>query len=128
MKVEILSEKLSEDRNESFWYYGKEIARVQFPNGKKLYVESSGALELLVNNTRFVGENAVTEALNTNLTDKDIEEMTNDDSFSLMNWLSIVLVDENGETIDELSIEDDYDSALKTLEETKEEIFKGLYS
>ena len=45
-----------------------------------------------------------------------------------MNSLSIVLVDENGETIDELSIEDDYDSALKTLEETKEEIFKGLYS
>ena len=42
MKFEILTEKIAEDKMDSFWYYDDEIARVQFMNGKKLYAESRG--------------------------------------------------------------------------------------
>ena len=54
MKLEILSPKL-ENRQEACFYYDEDVARMQLPNGKKLYLQSRGYLEILVNDTKHKG-------------------------------------------------------------------------
>lgn len=131
IKVEILVEKMSESLNEPFWYYGEDIARVQFPNGKKLYAESRGELQVRFeeNGTRFIGDNAVTEAINLGLTDKDILDLYENDLVILNNWFEIVLVDIEGNLIgDESGMATTYDEAIELLKEIGKEQIKLMYT
>lgn len=131
IKVEILVEKISDNLNDPFWYYGEDIARVQFPNGKKLYAESRGELQVRFeeNGTRFIGDNAVTEAINLGLTDEGIADLYENDLVILNNWFEIIMIDINGEPIgDELGTASSYDDAIKMLEEVGKEQFDLMYT
>jgi hypothetical protein len=94
-KLEILTKKLSPNKINSFWYHGDVIARVQFPNGKKLYAESAGELEVWIDGDLFVGVNAVVEATKRGYTDVDIEALSSNDAFRCGNWFVIIMVDIN---------------------------------
>ena len=130
-KVEILKEKFSEDKNDPLWYYGEDIARIQFMNGKKLYAESRGELQVQFeeNGTRFKGDNVVTEACNLNLTDKDIELLSQNDLVIFSNWFAIIMVDINGECCsDDLGIAGSYDEAIEMLKEIAPIEYAEMYT
>lgn len=129
-KFETLTEKISEDRADSFWYHGKEIARVQFPNGKKLYAEASGEIGLYFDEDGdvFKGQNAVDEAINRNLKDSDLDELGIQDRWRNNNWFVIIMVDINGNVCsDDIAIGDDYDHAIQLLNEAAKENFEKEY-
>lgn len=117
---EILTEKISEDKIDSFWYHGKDIARIQYPNGTKIYAEASGDIGLYFEEDGdvFKGQNAVDEAIKRNLTDKDLDQLGIEDRWRNNNWFVIIKVDINGEVIgDDLGIGDNYDHAIEILKE-----------
>ena len=121
---EILTEKISEDRNDSFWYRGKEIARIQFPNGTKLYAEAQGEIRIQFEEggVHWKGAKAVEEAFDRGLTDNDLDELANNDLMDMNNWFVIIKVDINGEVVgDDLAIGDDYDHAIELLIECAKE-------
>jgi len=130
-KIEIVTKKLSENRNDAFWYYdNKDIAVVQFMSGKKLYVESNGELELSfeIDGDTYEGKKAVEYAIENNLTDSDLEEISEFDGFGLNNWIDVVLVDIHGESSDEpLGTFGSYDEALEKLPEIASQEYDKMY-
>jgi hypothetical protein len=127
-KLEILTKKLSPNKINSFWYHGDVIARVQFPNGKKLYAESAGELEVWIDGDLFVGVNAVVEATKRGYTDVDIEALSSNDAFRCGNWFVIIMVDINGEVCsDDLAIGDDYNHTMELLNTVTKEQFELMY-
>ena len=128
IKLEILTKKLSPNKINSFWYHGDVIARVQFPNGKKLYAESAGELEVWIDGDLFVGVNAVVEATKRGYTDADIEALSSNDAFRCGNWFVIIMVDINGEVCsDDLAIGDDYNHTMELLNTVTKEQFELMY-
>ena len=126
--LEIITEKLSPNKINSFWYHGDSIARIQFPNGKKLYAESAGELEVLIDGDLFIGDNAVVEATKRGYTDVDIEQLGSNDAFRCNNWFVIIIVDVNGEVCsDDLAIGDDYNHAMELLNTVAEEQFELMF-
>ena len=127
--LEIITEKLSPNKINSFWYHGDSIARIQFPNGKKLYAESAGELEVFIDGDLFIGDNAVVEATKRGYTDVDIEQLGMNDAFRCGNWFVIIMVDVNGEVCsDDLAIGDDYNHAMELLNTVAEEQFELMFS
>jgi hypothetical protein len=127
--LEIITEKLSPNKINSFWYRGDSIARIQFPNGKKLYAESAGELEVLIDGDLYIGDNAVVEATKRGYTDVDIEQLGSNDAFRCGNWFVIIMVDVNGEVCsDDLAIGDDYNHAMELLNTVAEEQFELMFS
>jgi len=127
--LEIITEKLSPNKINSFWYHGDSIARIQFPNGKKLYAESAGELEVFIDGDLFIGDNAVVEATKRGYTDVDIEQLGSNDAFRCNNWFVIIMVDVNGEVCsDDLAIGDDYNHAMELLNTVAEEQFELMFS
>lgn len=118
--MKILIDKLADNKVDSFWYYGETIAEIELPNGHKLIAETQGAIEMRFeeNGTKFVGDNAVTEALNLDWSDSDLHSLNDDDLFIFTNWFVVVEIDEHGELVsDDLAIADDYNDAIEYLQE-----------
>ena len=130
-KVEILTEK-EENREDSFWYYDQEIARVQFPNGKKLYVESRGGIRIKFEEegTFYKGDQAVDMARELDLTDDKLNALSDKfDAWDMNNWFAIVEVNTLGDTItDDLALAGDYDEAIEMLKACAKEKEKEYYS
>jgi hypothetical protein len=121
---EILTEKISEERKDPFWYRGKEIARIQFPNGTKLYAEAQGEIRIQFEEggVHWKGQKAVEEAFDRGFTDDDLAALYDDDLIDMSNWFVIIKVDINGEVVgDDLAIGDDYDHAIELLKECAKE-------
>jgi hypothetical protein len=129
-KIETLVEK-QENREDSFWYYGTEIARAVFPNGKKLYAESRGAIgvQLTKDGIFLKGQNAVDEAIELGFTDTDLDLINEYDGWDMNNWFAIVEVDINGNVIsDDFALGGDYDEAIELLKQVAEEKAKEYYN
>lgn len=123
--MKILIDKLADNKLDSFWYYGETIAEIELPNGHKLIAETQGAIEMRFeeNGTKFVGDNAVTEALNLDWSDSDLHSLNDDDLFIFTNWFVVVEIDEHGELVsDDLAIADDYNDAIEYLQEVYDEL------
>jgi hypothetical protein len=116
--MKILIDKIAENKIDSFWYHGDIIAEIELPDGHKLIAETRGEIEMRFeeNGTKFVGDNAVTEALNLDYTDSDLNKLSDDDLSIFNNWFVVVEIDEEGELVsDDLAIADDYDEAIEML-------------
>lgn len=124
MKLEIITPK-AENKDDAIFYYDKEIARIQLPNGKKLYLESRGELEILTENGKVKGINALEWLKDNNYNDSTLDDLYNDDKVIMSNWFVIIEVGINGETIsDDLVLDGTYDEALNNLSV----VFKDFYS
>lgn len=128
-KVEIITER-SERGAHSLWYFNKDIAKVEIPNGKKLYLEGCGELEVYFepDGNKYVGENAVDRAIELGYTDDDLTKVYEHDGFILDNWLALVEVDANGEYLDDYAIYTSYDEAMENIEQAAIEFYKTQYS
>lgn len=127
MKTEILIDRL-ENRIDSFWYFEQDIARIQIPNGKKLYAESRGEISVMIeeDTIHLNGVNAVDRAIELEYSDEGLGNIYEYDGWRMNNWFAIILVDIDGNRIgDDLGISGDYDEAITMLEAVaKEEINK----
>lgn len=127
MNLEIITPKL-DNREDAIFYYSKEIAKVQLPNGKKLYLESRGELEIITPNGKVKGSNALDWLLDNQYTEEDLNDLYEDDSVVMSNWFVIVEVDINGETIsDDLVLNGTYTEALDDLKNAYEDFYQENY-
>ena len=128
MNLEIITPKL-DNRDDAIFYYDKEIAKIEIPNGKKLYLESRGELEILTNNGKVKGINALEWIKDNNFNDITLNELYDEDNVIMSNWFVVVEVDVNGETIsDDIVLNGTYDEALNDLKVTYEDFYSENYS
>ena len=122
-KLEILKKKISKKKTNSFWYFGDDIAMIGLLSGNKLYAESRGEMRVQFepDGEHFKNEQALTEAISRNLTDKDLAAIGEFDGWHNNNWFAIIKVDINGNAGDDLAIAHDDDEAIKMLEECAKE-------
>ena len=128
--LEIYVDKIAEDKQDSFWYKD-DIAYAGFPNGKKLYAEARGVIEIMleVDGDTFKGDEAVAEANRRKLNDTDLDDISAFDGFGNSNWFSFTLVDPDGETLNnDYPIVSTYDEAIEMLKELAEEELKLQYT
>lgn len=128
MNLEIITIK-EEKRDDAVFYYGKEIAKIQIPNGKKLYLESRGELEILTDNGKVKGVKALEWLKDNKHNDTTINDLYNDDKIIMSNWFAIIEVDINGETIsDDLVLHGTYDDSLNDLKSAYNDFYAENYS
>jgi hypothetical protein len=128
MNLEIITTK-EENKEDAIFYYGKEIARIQIPNGKKLYLESRGELEITTGNGTLKGNEALKWLNDNNHNDNTIDELYNADKIHMSNWFAVVEVDINGQTIsDDLVLNGTYDEAINDLKVAYKDFYCENYS
>lgn len=130
LTIQILQEKLSEERNDTFWYSG-DIACISLPSGNRIYAEATGqiAVQLDEDDVYLKGRQGVEEAIKRGLTDEDLSNLIDDDRFRNNNWIVILKVNGNGDLIgDDLAIADSYDHALEMIMECAKEEHKLEYN
>jgi hypothetical protein len=123
--MNILIDKIADNKVDSFWYHGDIIAEIELPNGHKLIAETRGAIEMRFeeNGTKFVGDNAVTEAINLDWTDVELQKLFSEDLCFFSNWFVVVEIDADGELLsDDLGVCGDYDEAIEMLQEVYDEL------
>lgn len=123
--MKILIDKIADNKVDSFWYHGDIIAEIELPNKHKLIAETRGAIEMRFeeNGTKFVGDNAVTEAMNLDWTDVELQKLFSEDLCFFSNWFVVVEIDEHGELLsDDLAIAGDYDEAIEYLQQVYDEL------
>lgn len=123
--MNILIDKIADNKVDSFWYHGDIIAEIELPAGHKLIAETRGAIEMRFeeNGTKFVGDNAVTEAINLDWTDVELQKLFGEDLCFFSNWFVVVEIDEHGELLsDDLGVCGDYDEAIEMLQEVYDEL------
>lgn len=95
--IEIFTPSESENRQEAFWYYGKQIASVTTPDGTIYSLESAGELRCAITSplsmsypdaTMKSGEMAVLCAKNWEMTDDDLNDSEKFE-FDMNNWFAI---------------------------------------
>ena len=121
--MKILKDKLADNRIDSFWYHREQIAVIEREDGTKLIAEARGEIEMRFeeDGTKFVGANAVTEALNLDWTDDNLNDLSLDDLSIFNNWFVVIELDANGDCGDDLAIGDNYDEILELLTEVNNE-------
>jgi hypothetical protein len=118
-------------REDAFWYRGDSIASIQFPNGKKLFVDTCGEIRIQFeeDGTFYRNDQAVDMALNLDLVDTDLNKIGIDfDGWDNNNWFAIREYDIDGDcSSDDLGICHDYDDAINLLKEVAKEKQKEYY-
>ena len=123
--MNIIVDKIADNKVDSFWYHGDIIAEIELPDGHKLIAETRGTIEMRFeeNGTKFVGDNAVTEALNLDWTDVELYKLFSEDLCFFSNWFVVVEIDAEGELIsDDLGVVDDYNEAIEMLQEIYDDL------
>lgn len=119
-KIEIINPKISEDKQESFWYHELEIARIIVSPKKWLCVEATGIIDVVFKEggKRYLGYEAVKFATLKGYTDKNLYAANYFDGWHSFNWFSINWRDGEGDMIvTDLAICNSYDEAILKLEE-----------
>ena len=128
MNLEIITHK-EDNREDTVFYYDKDIAKVEIPNGKKLYLESRGELEILTDNGKVKGINALEWLKDNSFNDTTLNELYDEDKVLLSNWFVIVEVDINGETIsDDLVLDGTYTEALDNIKVAYNDFYVKNYN
>lgn len=128
-RFQILQEKFPECED-AFWYYGEDIAKVDFPSGRQLCVMASGEIRISFeeNGTAYKNQQAVDKAIELGLTDKDLDKIGEFDGWHNNNWFVVREYDMEGNMIgDDLGICWNYEDAIQMLEDTAENKIKELY-
>ena len=131
LKPEILTKKISKDKIDSFWYYDNDIAKIGFPNGKKLFLETHGVMRVMLEeDTIFLSNNqALEKAERLNFTDDDLNKLNLFDGWDNNNWFAVIMVDADGNSDgDDYGIAGDYDEAIELLKIVAKEQYEKMYS
>ena len=123
-------QKLSEDRQDSFWYNG-DVAYVNLLSGNKLYLEATGEIRLAFEEDGifYKGIQAVEMARDKGLNDEGLNELGIQDLFGNNNWFVVIKVNAEGDVIsDDLTVVHSYDEGIKQLLELAHEEHNKEYN
>jgi len=123
LTVTTVKQKLSEDRQDSFWYDG-DVAYINLLSGNKLYLEATGEIRLAfgIDENYLKGVEAVEKALDDGLNDEGLNELGIQDLFGNNNWFVVIKVNGHGDVIsDDLTVVHSYDDGIKQLKQLAEE-------
>ena len=59
MEIEIITPKISNNREDSFWYWGKEIAKIKLENNHTLLMDVSGDVKYLEKGNKYKNKEAI---------------------------------------------------------------------
>jgi len=126
--MNILTKKIAENKQESFWYRNKTIAETTLKNGHGLFVMVSGVICITFLDTEetYHDEEAVAEAERRGYTDKDLGDKDKI-YWSNNNWFEIMEEDLTGEvdsTFEDVDYK--YDDAISGLEAAAQEANAAL--
>lgn len=123
LKVTTVKEKLSEDRQDSFWYNG-DVAYVNLLSGNRLYLEATGEIRLAfdIDDTYYKDIQAVEMARDKGLNDEGLNELGIQDLFGNNNWFVVIKTNGKGDVIsDDLTVVHSYDEGIEQLLELAHE-------
>jgi hypothetical protein len=129
LKVTTVKEKISEDKQDSFWYNG-DVAYINLLSGNKMYAEATGEIEFIfdVDGDKFKGQNAVDEAINRNWTDEELNAVDNHIGWIHNNWFVVIKTNANGDVVgDDFAVVHSYDEAIEMLMECAKEEHEREY-
>ena len=120
MKVEYITKKISENRQDSFWYWGEDVAFVDLDNGNRLLVGTSGDVEYIEKGVKYKNEDAVNLLISNEYqyNDLDLDDLYMSGDIPNNNHFTVVEMDEYGVIVgDCLGVCHDYDEAIEMLKE-----------
>jgi hypothetical protein len=110
LEIEIITPKISDDKQDSFWYFGEIIAILR-KQDIEIEIAASGQIAVNFKSDVYYNEEAVEFANNNSLTDKDLEKIRNTIGFINNNWFEFRI---NGEYTDDFGgdVAYEYDEAI----------------
>jgi hypothetical protein len=121
LEIDIITPKISDDKQDSFWYFGKTIAILR-KEDMEIEVLAAGEIAVSFEEDGYIchNEEAVECANDKCLTDKDLEEIRNTTGFINNNWFEFRI---NGGYADEFGgdVAYEYDEAMETAKSMIEE-------
>tara|TARA_R110002153_G_scaffold56145_2_gene155267 strand:+ start:1126 stop:1539 length:414 start_codon:yes stop_codon:yes gene_type:complete len=120
MEIEIITPKISNKREDSFWYWGEEIAKVKLENNHILLLDVSGDVKYLDGKNKHKNKEAVDLLMSDeyNYEDKDLDDLLMSGDISESNHFTIVELDESNNVVgDCLGVCHEYDEAIEMLKE-----------
>jgi hypothetical protein len=120
MKVEIITPKISNKRQDSFWYWGKEIAKVKLENNHILLLDVSGDVKYLEKGDKYKNNEAVDLLMSDEYgyDDRDLDDLFISGDISETNHFIIVELNELDKVVgDCLGVCHDYDEGIEMLKE-----------
>lgn len=120
MKVEIITPKISNKRQDSFWYWGKEIAKVKLENNHSLLLDVSGDIQYLERGDKYNNNEAV-DLLSSDeygYDDRDLDDLLISGDISESNHFTIIELNDSDKVVgDCLGVCHEYDEAIEMLKE-----------
>lgn len=118
-KVNLLALKLSNDRQSSFWYFNREIARVEYRD-VKLSIKSVGDIAIQFEKFGDVLKNqrALEEAFSLHFTDRQLDKFSS--AFGLKQENHFAIIDMNTNQI--IEIAKTYDEAIELAQQLSVEL------
>lgn len=121
-KIKIIQPKIDKKHKDAFWYNGQ-IATIETDHGT-YSLEAVGDIKVLFeeNGDWYRDSNAVEEAFDRKLTDKDLDKLYKHDGWGNNNWFEVVCIKPNGKVEDLMGdVSYDYDEAIEMLKTYVEE-------
>lgn len=120
MEVEIITQKLSDKREDSFWYWDKDIAKIQLENNHNLLLSVSGNVKYLEHDKKYKNKEAIDLFLSEeyNYDDRDLDDLIISGDIPESNHFTIIELNESNKVVgDCLGICHEYEEAIEMLKE-----------
>ncbi len=120
MEVEIITPKISNKREDSFWYWGNEIAKIKLENNHTLLMDVSGDVKYLEKGNKYKNKEAIDLLMSDeyNYDDRDLDDLFISGDVSESNHFIIVELNELNQVVGEcLGVCHEYDEGIKMLKE-----------
>lgn len=124
VQINIITPKISDKHNDSFWYHNKTIAVLECgPYAVEVIVQGVIKVIFEENGMTYTSEDAIQYALDHNMNDSHLDKVSEFDGWLHSNWFTIEI---NGLPNDSL-IENTYDDAIKLAEKVLTQISNCEY-
>ena len=118
MEVEIITPKLSDKREDSFWYWNKGIAKIELENKHTLLLEVGGDINYVENKKEYKNQEALDLLLEYDYDDRDLVDLHISGDVTQTNHFLIVEIDENDIVVgDCLGVCHEYEEGIEMLKE-----------
>ena len=120
MEIEIITPKISNKREDSFWYWGKEIAKIKLENNHTLLMDVSGDVKYLEKGNKYKNKEAIDLLTSDeyNYDDRDLEDLFISGDVSESNHFIIVELNESNQVVgDCLGVCHEYNEGIEMLRE-----------
>lgn len=120
MEIEIITPKISNNREDSFWYWGKEIAKIKLENNHTLLMDVSGDVKYLEKGNKYKNKEAV-DLLSSDkygYDDRDLDDLLISGDISESNHFTIIELNDSDKVVgDCLGVCHEYDEGIEMLRE-----------